>query len=489
MMSTVWFRRVLSLAATVLAGLLLAGLHPAAAGPVGSIRVPDTMPSMLPETGPSLANPVALNSAWAQPDHRPLGVYLDNYNLTNEQIEAARSTGCRLVRLAIPMEKFLDEGEQDWAVLDQVVSRLNRAGFEILPVLTAKVAVPEFYVEFCRRVAERYGPTFEYYQLLDNINYKIGLGTRDYADLLSQVRTALVVADRDAKLVSGGIRGADLSYLDLLARQGAVRSIDVIALNLYPPRGAIEEVTSGGMAEHSLPYVERAVEWAESYNKRLWVTSYGVSTSYNWVGVDQAAQAALYARGALYLGWLGAERIIFASIQDTDPSSQRPAECCGLLDVTGAPKASYYALKSLNIAIDGAYHIEPPFLYQGFTFQQPEATDVLMAAELIDTPEEAFIDQFRVYGIPIYAFWFYAPECQEYRLLYWLGSEPTSPTLLTLNLGSIGLTPVERFILLDNAPSPVEYAAAQNFLYLPYQPVSTMPGVIRFEVNEHGRSG
>jgi len=475
--------------------LLLLGLGGLAAPqdvraePVASIKLPETIPSLESKAAQSLLDPPPLNGAWAEPGHRPLGVQLDNYSLTQEQIEAAASTGCKLVRLPIPMEHFLEDAEPDWAVLDQVVSRLNRAGFEILPLLTAKVAVPEFYVSFCSAVAERYGRTFEYYQLLDNINYKIGLETQDYADLISLARAAIILADRDARIVCGGIRGSDLTYLDMLESQGAMRGIDVIALNLYPPKGAVENPGRGSMAEHSLPYVDYVLGWAQQRGKRVWVTSFGVSTSLNWVGVDQAAQAAAYARGALYLGWLGVECIIFAAIQDSDPSGQRPAETCGLLDVSGAPKASYYVLRSLNQAIAGAYHIQPPFMYQGFTFQKPEAQDLWVAAELQDVPGSDALEQFQVHGLQVYSFWFYSPESEEYTLIYWLAEEPLYPTLLTLNLGSVGLTPEERFILLDNAPSAVTYYPAQNFIYLPYQPASTVPGVIKFEVNENGRAG
>ncbi|GEM_PF-4694742 len=475
-----------------LAAVLL-GAPAARAEPVGTIRVPESVPSLeTPEVSPPLLAPAPFNGAWAKPDHHPLGVHLDNYNLTREQIEAAASTGCRLVRVAIPMEHFLAEAEPDWAVLDQVVSRLKRAGFEIMPVLTARVPVVEFYVAFCEAVATRYGATFTHYQLLDNINYSIGLSSQSYTDLVSLARTAIVLADSDARIVSGGIRGADLTYLEMLESQGALRSLDVIALSLFPPKGAIERTSDAPMSEHSLPYAADVVSWAAQRRMHVWVTSFGVSTCYNWVGVDQAEQAAMYARGALYLGWLGVERIIFASIQDSDPSGQRPAQCCGLLDISGAPKASYYALRTLNEAIKGCYHITPPFRFQGYTFQQPEADDLWVYSQGgFDpvSPDPDPLAQFQVHNLSIFGFWFYEPESEEYLLIYWLGEDPRFETLLTLNVGHIGLTPLARFILLDNAPSPVQYFPAQNFLYLPYQPVDTIPGVIRFEVNEHGRAG
>src|SRR5439155_9134592 len=106
-----------------------------------------------------------------------------------------------------------------WATLDQVVSRLKRSGFEILAVLDALVPQREFYRDFCRRVALRYRSSIRYYQLLDNINFKIGLNTRDYASLLAVCQPSILAGDPEAQIVSGGIRGCDLTYLDMLEQQ------------------------------------------------------------------------------------------------------------------------------------------------------------------------------------------------------------------------------------------------------------------------------
>jgi hypothetical protein len=472
-------------AIAALLALTLAG--PAVADDLGAIAVPEQFPE-LPQQQlfPPLIDPAPVNGSWAVPDAHPLGITLDNYNLTQEQIDAARRTGCKLVRLSIPMEHFIADASPDWAVLDQVVSRLERAGFEVMPVLDASVAVPEFYRDFCRAVAARYAKSFRYYQLLDNINYKIGLDSQGYADLANSARLAITMNDGDAEIVSGGIRGADLTYVQMLASQGALSALDVLAFDLYPPPGGIEEAASGTRREHCLPYMEDIMQWAQQNDKRVWVTSLGISTSYNWVGVDQPSQASMYARGALYLGWIGVERIIFAAIQDSDPTYQDPARCCGLLDVSGAPKASFYAMQALNRAVDGAYHVQAPFLFQGFVYERPQVEDMVISPNTDVIPGGDQLAEFRVHSEPVYGFWFYAPSPREYRFVYWLGREPRYPALITLNLGHIGLTPVDRYILLDNGPSPVTYQQAQNFLYLPYLPLDEVPGVIRFEVNEHG---
>lgn len=454
-----------------------------------SLKVPENAPELEQSqlTAP-LLDPLPVNGSWAVPGHNPLGITLDSYDLTREQIEAAQRTGCRLVRLAIPMEHFLAEASPDWGVLDQVVSRLVRAGFEVMPVLNADTPVPQFYREFCSTVAARYGSAFKYYQILDNINYKIGIDSRSYAELVIAARAALTLSDPDAVIVSGGIRGADLTYLDMLRNQGALSAIDVLAFSLWPPVDGIETADSKARREHCLPFMEEIVAWARQNGKAVWVTALGVSTCYGWVGVDQPEQASIYARAALYLGWIGVEHIIISAIQDTDPAYENPAQCCGVLDISGEPKASYYALQALNRAVDGAYHVASPFLYQGYVFERPDVEDMIIMPDTSVIESGDQYAEFKVHDIPVYGFWFYARGAQEYRFIYWLGKPLRYPALITLNVGSIGLTPVDRYILLDNAPSPVDYQLAQNFLYLPYQPLDEVPGVIRFEVNVNGRT-
>ena len=477
---------VLRLAGLAIASLLACSV-PVHAELIDSIKVGDHFPSLEGyKSSGNLLLPPPVNDAWARPGHHPLGVYLDNYSLTREQVEAAQQTGCGLVRLAVPMEHFLDSEEADWAVLDQVISRLNRAGLEVLPVLTAKTPVKEFYVPFCQQFATRYGPSIQYYQLLDNINYAIGLSSQSYTDLVLPVRTAILQADPDALIVSGGIRGVDLTYLQLLEAQGALRTIDIFAFNLFPTEQGVEGY-SYQRTEHSLPYMEQALSWLRARGKEAWVTSFGVSTCFNANGVDQLTQAAVYARGSLYLGWIGVDRIIFAAIQDTDPDYTIPALCCGLLDVTGRPKASYFTLQALNHSIAGAYHVSPPFKLIGWMYQRPDAADMLIAAELMDVPGGDPITEFRVRNVPVYSFWFYAPELEEYRLVYWINSEAKHPTLITFNLMHLGLTPDNRYILLNQAPQPVEFQFSGNSAYIPYLPVGQIPGVVQFKVNEHGR--
>lgn len=457
----------------------------------GSIRLPETIPPLPSRTAQSLLDPPAASDTWARPGHKPLGVTLDTYALTPEQIDAAASTGCSLVRLPVPMEKFIEGAEPDWAALDLAVSRLNRAGMEIMPVLLADTAVPDFYRTFCRQVAQRYGPTFRYYQILDDVNYKIGLSSIDYAALLISVRAAIILADADAEIVLGGLRGVDLTYLGLLERQGALAAFDITAFNLFPPPDGIETIGRRLRSEHSLAYMEDAVAWSRSHGKEAWVTSLGVSTDLSWVGVDQPLQASILSRAPLYLGYIGVSRIMLQCIQDSDPSYTRPAACCGVLDVSGQPKASFFALRALNRAVSGAYHASPAFTWQGTTYQQPSAEDLFIAPELIGIPGMDALAEYEVHNLPVYCFWFYAPASREYRLIYWLGSSSTYPALLSLLLmyGSERpfidqLRPLDAALMIDNVPTVITNPIhAQNMLMVERLRLDGVPGVVRFQAS------
>ncbi len=497
--------------------VLLVG-QPARAERVGTITLPDSIPDLLDQSPPveELADPVPLPGVYGGRGHKPLGVNLDNYQLTSEQIDAARNTGISLVRLPIPMEAFLDADDADWAALDQVVSRLSRSGFEIVPVLDAMNAVPDFYQNFCTQVAARYSKTFRYYQLLDNINYKHGINSREYADLISRARLAIRIADSDALIVCGGIRGADLTYLDMLELQRAMRNIDVLAFNLYPPKDGVEEV--GALRrEHSLPYMADVLDWAAERGKPVWVTSFGISSDLTWVGVDLPTQAALYCRGALYLGTLGVEHVFLAAIQDSDPAYQSPARCCGLLDTYGDAKPAFYALRSLNDTLRDSYHTEPVFRTLSLTYQQPSTNDYALYSskafersdfggdsghieymeygdqlmELSGMLDSGPVGQLRVRGLPTYAYWVYSPDSHEYRLIYWISREQNFPTLVTVVCGHQSLlpfgdfiSPVRRYGLLDDGAAMPAPRFARNLLYLPFLELDTMPSVICFKVNE-----
>jgi hypothetical protein len=498
-------RRIAGLGGLLALALALCA-RPAGAEPVDSLRLGPGTPSMPDKRAYDVTKPPAVNSSWAQPDSHPLGVYLPNYNLTREQIDAVEQTGCGVVRLAIPFEPFnaaLDADGQpladdNWLALDQVVSRLSRAGLEILPVLTATVA-PDLrqYERFCTAIAERYGPTFKYYQILDNINYTVGLPSQKYADLAAGARLVIVNADPDAVIVSGGIRGCDVTYLDLLDSHGALDSLDVLAFDLYPPIDGIETPALGSMRAHSLPYMQEVMAWARAHKKRVWVTSLGVPTSYDAfnAGVDQVAQASAYARAAILLGHLGVERIIYASIQDTDPDYQNPAQCCGLLDVTGAPKASYYALKALAQLLAGSYQVAPQFHFEASTYARYSQADLFSAAQSAigsggnEVDANNPLPTFEVRDQPVYAFWLYNPGSREYRLVYWLDSDTTIEHLLSLSVYDSRMTVKDEHQLLDNGPTSVRAMNARNMTAVQYLPLSLVPTVLRFEVEPNGRAG
>jgi len=461
-------RILTTLSGLALAGLLLAVPASAWCGEADWIKLPDSVPSLPQRDDLPILAPPAVNTSWAQPDHHPLGIHLDNFDLTRQQVEVARETGCQLVRLSIPMESFQGEADEDWAMLDQVISRLLRDGFEILPVLTAVSASRDFYTEFCSEVATRYGTTFTHYQLLDDINYKIGIQSADYIDLLREAGRSIRQVDPDARIVCAGIRGSDLTFLTMLEDGGGLDSIDVMAFNLFPPADGIEELSMRARYQHSLPFMKEIVEWCQLRGKPVWVTSLGFSTSYDItnIGVDQVQQASAYTRAVLFLGWMGVERIIISAIQDSDATMLRPAQCCGLIDSLGNYKASYYALRTLNQTIQTGYQVLPAFKYSVRIFEQPEAHDLVIAeeyqVELGMDPIEAF--EVHPDSDQLFGFWFYIPEAEQYRLIYWISSESVFPRKLTLTINPRVLEPTVIYQMLDTGPSRLDGLKARNKL-------------------------
>lgn len=483
----IWLARI----ALALLLALLGGAAPAWAGRIDSLELPEGIASLPPgKKDVNLLNPQPWVGSWAQPGHKPLGVNFNNYDLTQAQIDAAKATGCGMVRIELPMERFISQAEPDWSVLDMVVSRLGRAGLEVVPVLTAKSVVPQFFRDFCSSVAGRYGKTFKYYQILDNVNVLPGLYAKDYAELLLKAKLAITLADPDAVIVTGGIRGADMVFLNMLEAQGALKCFDIVAFDIYPPFDGIESYAQGQRMDHCIPYFSDVCEWASTRGKKVWVTSFGVSTALGEAGVDQIDQASAYARGALWLGWYGVERIFFAAIQDTDPTYSRPALCCGLLDVSGRPKASYRALTRLNKTVSNAYHVNVRQLFpaRGAIYQVPDA------AELLSRPHEDQPDfdpyaEYMLHGVKVYGFWFYAPDQQEYRLVYWLERDLVYDVMVSIGLGNDELVPLEATLLLDDHPTEIESSSVWDMTKVSYVPISTLPGIMRFKVRQDDKTG
>jgi hypothetical protein len=155
--------------------------------------------------------------------------------------------------------------------------------------------------------------------------------------------------------------------------------------------------------------------------------------------------------------------------------------------VTGRPKASFMALKRLNDTVAGAYNIEAPVRLRGFVYQRPEAEDLMFTPPNADLPYVDPLLEYMVHGVDVLGYWFYAPESEEYRLLYWLAGQELFDMRYTIRISHPGLTPLERYILLDAQPSAVDFYYPAQMLVLPYLPVKPVPGVLRFEVNENGR--
>ncbi len=358
-------------------------------------------------------------------------------------------------------------------------------------MLTAVSASLDFYTTFCTAVATRYGSTFDSYQLLDDINYKIGIQSADYIELLRHSGRAIKQADEGAQIVCAGIRGSDLTFLQMLEDGGGMDSLDMLAFNLFPPTDGIESISRRARFQHSLPYMLQIMEWCRARGKPVWITSLGFSTSYDItdIGVDQVQQASAYTRAVLYLGWLGVDRIIISSIQDSDASMLRPAQCCGLIDGMGNYKASYFALRTLNQTIQDGYQVLPAFDFEVRIYEQPEAYDLVMAQEYDDEFAPDPIEAFRVYPGQdnLFGFWFYMPADEQYRLIYWCSSDAVFARKLTLTVKPRVLEPALRYQLLDAGPSPLAGMAARNWVTMKYLPLSTIPGVLQFEVNENGR--
>ena len=73
-------------------------------------------------------------------------------------------------------------------------------------------------------------------------------------------------------------------------------------------------------------------------------------------------------------------------------------------------------------------------------------------------------------------------------MIDWRGTGLMYDVLYSVRVFHPVLAALERYILLDAHPAPIESQMVVDTMLMQYLPIETVPGVIRLEVKENGRS-
>jgi hypothetical protein len=155
---------------------------------------------------------------------------------------------------------------------------------------------------------------------------------REYAELLKSAYKAVKDADPSAKVLSGGVSGNAVPFLEEMLAAGAGQSFDILALHPYavPPDPAQGKVQSRPEV-HKMVDIElakyRAFLMRHSYDRPIWVTELGWPSGY-WQ-LDAQSQADYLAQAYAQMLASGlAERIFWYSFKD---ESANPTDSWGLI--------------------------------------------------------------------------------------------------------------------------------------------------------------
>ena len=389
------------------------------------------------------------------PSYQPIGLNLAPATLSPALLANAESFGFGAYRLTIHQEDFSDPNSPNLIVLGDVLGKLRAQGAQVMLTMESGMPSPDGFMEFFKLVDNEVGGMVDYYQLLDGLNFHLGVSAQSYGELLGAVRAYRDSSQSKFSIVCGGIQGVDYKFITELQHAYIFGRVDVIAFNLYPDPSHIEFPSQ--YEEPSPPSVYETVQMMDSlrrYNKPFFITSLGVSTAYAPLGVSQLDQVSMLCRSVFYLLNGGASRIFLTSLADTDANNLFPQNCMGLYDYDGNEKPAANAVRRLTPLLKGSYFFEPYYLFQMHN-NFPAAAD------------------------PIFAHHLYNPVSRATYYIYWTSSMNMYDRTTNLAIFRPGLEPVAVMNLLTGEVTKPAYNRGGNLLIFAGMPLSHIPFVIQ----------
>ena len=249
------------------------------------------------------------------------------------------------------------QGRLDWTAPDRITQSLRDRGLNILGIISYSVnwATPATeddpspnpvsvyppdlnkYYTWVRTLVTRYKGKIAHWEIWnepDNpLFWKPSPNPRQYAELLKTAYRAVKDADPNASVLTGGVSGNAIPFLEELFAAGAGNSFDILAIHPYPiPLDKAQGRIQSRPEVHKMLDVElnkyRAFLQRHNLSGRpIWVTEVGWPAR-DW-GLDDQAQADYLAEAyALMLSGNIAQKIFYYGFKD---ESAGPTNSWGLL--------------------------------------------------------------------------------------------------------------------------------------------------------------
>lgn len=243
------------------------------------------------------------------------------------------------------------EGRYEWTATDRIVGALRDRKLNVLGIIsysanwatpareddTAASAIsfyppdPNKYYSFVRDLVTRYKGSISHWEIWnepDNaLFWKPKPNGKEYAALLKTAYKAVKDADPSAKVLTGGVSGNAVPYLEEMMAAGAGDSFDILALHPYAvPLDPAQARIESRPEVHKMVDVElnkyRAFLQRHGKNRPIWVTELGWPAR-DW-GLNAEDQADYLAQAYAQMLASGlAERIFWYSWKDEGPNKEQ----------------------------------------------------------------------------------------------------------------------------------------------------------------------
>lgn len=171
-----------------------------------------------------------------------------------------------------------------------------------------------------------------------------------YAAMLKATYTAIKAIDPDAVVVSGGLAGFDVPFMEVLRTEGALQYMDGFGLHTF--------VDAAPEKSQAITWLEQAESYLQRYapGVEIWLTELAWSTCTVGTGctgpVSEATQASYLSRIYLDAAARGVAGIMWWNLVEYGNSNSK-IDNYGLVDRSGRKKPGYTALQAVGKALDG----------------------------------------------------------------------------------------------------------------------------------------
>ncbi len=253
-----------------------------------------------------------------------------------------------------------ERGKYDWGPADDEFRAWQDEGLIFAPILgytpawastgpKSEASYPPSdladFARFAEAISRRFAGRIATWECWNEPNIEFFAGTiAEFADLQKAMAVGVLRGDPEARVLFGGLAGADVPFLERCYEQGVGPYFDIMAMHPYQWGTTFND----GWFTTKVSSIRDALDRWGDRSKPIWLNELGWSTGD--AGVTEDVQARLLVQcyvTALGLGHLGAERAFWFCVKDWGGPGY------GLYGDDGKKKRAFWSYKHMIIEVRG----------------------------------------------------------------------------------------------------------------------------------------